>query len=191
MWYSVLTIGHHGKWSVQMYWQSTISQAQVSGSTCFGNDLTLFLVQIRQRLYHLTQNVGNEKQSWTSSRIHSNELPASNVKSKYVHFTKRMFQYQLVCPQAHHHTILEFNIPNADTCLSNIFSVLQKAHKLLKLQDYSVSQTTLDQVRNLELFEWIQCNSCLSGFRKLCKSSNEWSRFLSSFITEHWIQTKR
>lgn len=64
-----------------------------------------------------------------------------------------MFQYQLVCPQAHHHTILEFNIPNADTCLSNIFSVLQKAHKLLKLQDYSVSQTTLDQVRNLELFE--------------------------------------
>lgn len=42
--------------------------------------------------------------------------------------------------------MLEFNLPTNDVPLSTIFLVLQKAQSALYLQDYSVSQTTLDQV---------------------------------------------
>ena len=42
--------------------------------------------------------------------------------------------------------MLEFNLPTNDIPLSNIFAVLQRAQLSLSLQDYSVSQTTLDQV---------------------------------------------
>src|SRR5699024_7662829 len=48
--------------------------------------------------------------------------------------------------QAQHHTMLEFNLPTNDVPLSSIFQVLQRAQSSLSLQDYSVSQTTLDQV---------------------------------------------
>lgn len=42
--------------------------------------------------------------------------------------------------------MLEFNLPTNEILLSSIFEVLQKAQIVLSLQDYSVSQTTLDQV---------------------------------------------
>lgn len=42
--------------------------------------------------------------------------------------------------------MLEFNLPTNDIPLSTIFAVLQRAQQSLSLQDYSVSQTTLDQV---------------------------------------------
>ena len=42
--------------------------------------------------------------------------------------------------------MLELNLPTNDLPLSNIFQVLQRAQSILSLQDYSVSQTTLDQV---------------------------------------------
>ncbi|KAI1293754.1 Phospholipid-transporting ATPase ABCA1 [Halotydeus destructor] len=48
--------------------------------------------------------------------------------------------------RAHHHNMLEFSLPNNDTALSLIFSNLQEAKSNLQLQDFSVSQTTLDQV---------------------------------------------
>lgn len=43
--------------------------------------------------------------------------------------------------------MLEFNLPTNDIALSQIFQVMQTAQKVLSLKDYSVSQTTLDQVR--------------------------------------------
>jgi hypothetical protein len=42
--------------------------------------------------------------------------------------------------------MLEFSLPSNDIPLSNIFENLQKAQENLHLQDFSVSQTTLDQV---------------------------------------------
>jgi enolase len=42
--------------------------------------------------------------------------------------------------------MLEFGLPSNDIPLSNIFENLQKAQENLHLQDFSVSQTTLDQV---------------------------------------------
>lgn len=48
--------------------------------------------------------------------------------------------------------MLEFNLPTNEILLSNIFQVLQNAQTLLSLQDYSVSQTTLDQVKPSFIF---------------------------------------
>lgn len=42
--------------------------------------------------------------------------------------------------------MLEFSLPTNELSLSTIFSNLQEAKTLLQLQDFSVSQTTLDQV---------------------------------------------
>lgn len=42
--------------------------------------------------------------------------------------------------------MLEFSLPSNDLSLSTVFSNLQGAKSQLRLQDFSVSQTTLDQV---------------------------------------------
>ena len=56
------------------------------------------------------------------------ELPGSNLKEKH----RNMLQYQL---------------PSALTSLARIFSLLSGHKEALSIEDYSVSQTTLDQVR--------------------------------------------
>ncbi|KAF4105040.1 phospholipid-transporting ATPase ABCA1b [Onychostoma macrolepis] len=55
------------------------------------------------------------------------ELPGSNLKEKH----RNMLQYQL---------------PSSLTSLAHIFSILAKNKEFLRIEDYSVSQTTLDQV---------------------------------------------
>uniref|UniRef100_A0AAY4A4F8 P-type phospholipid transporter n=1 Tax=Denticeps clupeoides TaxID=299321 RepID=A0AAY4A4F8_9TELE len=58
------------------------------------------------------------------------ELPGSTLKEKH----RNMLQYQL---------------PSSLTSLARIFSLLANNKGHLRIEDYSVSQTTLDQVRNL------------------------------------------
>lgn len=55
------------------------------------------------------------------------ELPGSMLKEKH----RNMLQYQL---------------PSSLTSLARIFSILSKNKEALSIEDYSVSQTTLDQV---------------------------------------------
>ncbi|KAJ8371670.1 hypothetical protein AAFF_G00303460 [Aldrovandia affinis] len=55
------------------------------------------------------------------------ELPGSTLKERH----RNMLQYQL---------------PSSLTSLARIFSMLAKNKQLLRIEDYSVSQTTLDQV---------------------------------------------
>ncbi|XP_073677133.1 phospholipid-transporting ATPase ABCA1b isoform X1 [Garra rufa] len=55
------------------------------------------------------------------------ELPGSNLREKH----RNMLQYQL---------------PSSLTSLAHIFSILAKNKEFLRIEDYSVSQTTLDQV---------------------------------------------
>ncbi|KAF4110511.1 hypothetical protein G5714_007542 [Onychostoma macrolepis] len=45
-----------------------------------------------------------------------------------------------------HHNTLQYQIPQGDGALAHIFSQLNKHQQLLHVEDYSVSQTTLDQV---------------------------------------------
>lgn len=56
------------------------------------------------------------------------ELPGSTLKEKH----RNMLQYQL---------------PSSLTSLAHIFCILAKNKEFLRIEDYSVSQTTLDQVR--------------------------------------------
>lgn len=58
------------------------------------------------------------------------ELPGSTLKEKH----RNMLQYQL---------------PTSLTSLARIFSLLSKNKEALSIEDYSVSQTTLDQVSTL------------------------------------------
>ncbi|RWS11467.1 ATP-binding cassette sub-family A member 1-like protein [Dinothrombium tinctorium] len=48
--------------------------------------------------------------------------------------------------RAHHHNMLEFSLPTNNIALSTIFDNLQEAQKCLHFLDFSVTQTTLDQV---------------------------------------------
>lgn len=42
--------------------------------------------------------------------------------------------------------MLQYQLPSSLTSLAHIFSILAKNKDLLRIEDYSVSQTTLDQV---------------------------------------------
>ncbi|XP_030224037.1 phospholipid-transporting ATPase ABCA1b [Gadus morhua] len=55
------------------------------------------------------------------------ELPGSTLKERH----RNMLQYQL---------------PSSSTSLAHVFSILARNKELLQIEDYSVSQTTLDQV---------------------------------------------
>lgn len=46
-----------------------------------------------------------------------------------------------------HGNLLQYQLPSAYTSLTHIFSLLAHNKEQLKIEDYSVSQTTLDQVR--------------------------------------------
>lgn len=61
------------------------------------------------------------------------ELPGSTLKEKH----RNMLQYQL---------------PSSLTSLARIFSLLSKNKEKISIEDYSVSQTTLDQVSKYSIF---------------------------------------
>lgn len=63
------------------------------------------------------------------------ELPGSTLKEKH----RNMLQYQL---------------PSSLTSLARIFSLLSKNKEALSIEDYSVSQTTLDQVSKHTKSQW-------------------------------------
>lgn len=47
----------------------------------------------------------------------------------------------------HHHNVLQYQLPSHACCLARVFDVLSNNYEELGIVDYSVSQTTLDQVR--------------------------------------------
>ncbi|XP_074594749.1 phospholipid-transporting ATPase ABCA1-like [Brevipalpus obovatus] len=61
-----------------------------------------------------------------------------------IRFMKQCFPF--IRLRAHHYNMLEFSLPTNDVLLSEIFHHLQKGTESLRLQDFSVTQTTLDQV---------------------------------------------
>ena len=59
-------------------------------------------------------------------------------------FMKRSFPTSLI--QESHKNLFEYILPFNDTKLSEMFGKLEQARESLHIKDYSVSQTTLDQV---------------------------------------------
>lgn len=47
-----------------------------------------------------------------------------------------------------HRNMLQYQLPSSLTSLTHIFSILAKNKDTLRIEDYSVTQTTLDQVRS-------------------------------------------
>lgn len=58
-----------------------------------------------------------------------------------------------------HHNTLQYQLPYTQGALANIFSQFTSHQQRLGVEDYSVSQTTLDQVRpkNLNQFRFVEC----------------------------------
>ena len=46
-----------------------------------------------------------------------------------------------------HHNMLQYQLPSEGLSLAQLFACMEDAKKQLSVEDYSVSQTTLDQVR--------------------------------------------
>lgn len=72
---------------------------------------------------------GSEPQLEPVLELIERELPGSTLKEKH----RNMLQYQL---------------PSSLSSLARIFSILSRNKKQFQIEDYSVSQTTLDQVRH-------------------------------------------
>jgi len=47
----------------------------------------------------------------------------------------------------HHQNVLHYQLPTTNTTLAKIFSHMEHARALFDIEDYAVSQTTLDQVQ--------------------------------------------
>jgi len=52
----------------------------------------------------------------------------------------------MLCPQEQHHNMLQYQL-GPDIKLSQLFGQIETVRERLNIEDYSVSQTTLDQVR--------------------------------------------
>lgn len=59
-------------------------------------------------------------------------------------FIKSLFPTAVLKDQ--HHNQLQYQFPSQDLLLSSVFGHLEANRKIFKIEDYSVSQTTLDQV---------------------------------------------
>ena len=59
----------------------------------------------------------------------------------------------------HHQNVLHYQLPAASMTLAQIFSLMEQARALFSIDDYAVSQTTLDQVFN--------CTSHIQSFTEL------------------------
>lgn len=57
-----------------------------------------------------------------------------------------------------HHNTLQYQLPNNEGALAKIFNELTHHQQRLDLEDYSVSQTTLDQVRQINMKQSIFLN---------------------------------
>lgn len=53
----------------------------------------------------------------------------------------------LLSVQEHHHNIVQYQLPSGVMALSEVFGHIESSYETLKIEDYSVSQTTLDNVR--------------------------------------------
>jgi len=49
--------------------------------------------------------------------------------------------------QEHHHNIVQYQLPSGVMALSEVFGRIESSYETLNIEDYSVSQTTLDNVR--------------------------------------------
>lgn len=66
-----------------------------------------------------------------------------------------------------HRNMLQYQLPSSLTSLAHIFSILAKNKDMLRIEDYSVTQTTLDQVhtfhQSVTCLLSVSCLHCLSA----------------------------
>ena len=83
------------------------------------------------------------------------ENPQTTALVEYV-----LQQFPQCSLREQHFNMAEFQLPSADTILSKVFQCLEDHRSRFNIEDYSVSQTTLDQVPNVHCV-WCCCIWCL------------------------------
>ncbi len=157
VWSALHSYGHHGERQVPLPGQCAALKEQVSsyppgfrinpenqlaelfcsGASRFGDGYTIIL-----------RVAGADPKLEPMMEFIERELPGSTLKEKH----RNMLQYQL---------------PSSLTSLARIFSLLSKNKEQLHIEDYSVSQTTLDRVRELcGIFSATVCNTWMSVVRE-------------------------
>lgn len=81
-----------------------------------------------------------------------------------------------------HHNVLQYQLPSRACCLARVFDVLANNHEELGIIDFSVSQTTLDQVRaKMQQWKSALAQAC---FCKRVISSGSLTFFYPSLISK-------
>ena len=72
----------------------------------------------------------------------SGENPDMDPVKRFI--SKRFPRSQL---REQHHNMLQYQLPSDDLSLSQVFATMEKTKRKFNVEDFSVSQTTLDQVQ--------------------------------------------
>lgn len=62
-----------------------------------------------------------------------------------------------------HENVLQYQLPSRACCLARVFDVLANNYEELGIADFSVSQTTLDQVRMMMMMTDVGCTPVSKG----------------------------
>lgn len=68
-----------------------------------------------------------------------------------------------------HENVLQYQLPSHACCLARVFDVLANNYEELGIADFSVSQTTLDQVRMMMMMTDVGCTPVSKGLLYWCK----------------------
>lgn len=75
-----------------------------------------------------------------------------------------------------HQNVLQYQLPSNACSLAYVFDVLSNNYEELGVSDYSVSQTTLDQVSETSLLQI--CPEMCRGFLSVCKFPDYLPKFM-------------
>lgn len=150
---------HNGERSIQMHRQSPVPEKQVSQSPGRGSGIDRSVPRFGAG-YVITLRLSEGLSNWNEAIFFmQHNFPSCILRVSFENLLNLLAAFTgnrapLILPlsqplQAHHHNMLEFSVPSNDVPLSSVFNNLKDAKEYLQLQDFFVSQTTLDQVSHL------------------------------------------
>lgn len=105
----------------------------------------LLLAQVRGRLHDHGENEEQLQREGRGSLLQQ-ELPPGRAEGRPGGLSRRCYSYQPLCRQERHHTKVQFQLKAERVSLAQVFSKMEQVVEVLAIEDYSVSQTTLDNV---------------------------------------------
>jgi hypothetical protein len=84
--------------------------------------------------------------------------------------------FQGIVLKEQHHNMLQYQIPSSvNTCLAELFGRIESVREELAIEDYSVSQTTLDQVSYFKLSFILIASYSITGVHQLRQTADRFA----------------